>query len=425
MRRALLLLLLVPAVGRPQAVTMAESVAVGERSRVGLKVELTGQVQVPGKEARTIDLQGVSRLAYDERIVPADDGKAVLRVYRTVEFERTINGERQTQSIRNSVRRMVVLRSADGKKAPFSPDGPLTFGEIDAVRVDLFSPVIAAGVLPAKAVVPGDSWPISADAALDLTGLEAIRDGKLTAKYVAAVTLGGQLKHRISIAGDVKGVGDDGPVRQSIDATAYYDPRAAKLVYLSLKGIQELLDERGQVVGRLTGRLTLDRGPSDSESISDAIARRIDAKPTTDNSLLLYDNRDLGLRFVYPRDWRVGAVQGTQVTVESPKAGAGLLITVEPAAKTPTAAQFLAEAKEFVAKQKGTIRGQRVPERLGDWDRFALDVELDRQPLRMEYAVRKFDGGGATVAARLPRTTAADQLTAVERILKELVVDRK
>ena len=94
---------------------------------------------MPGKAGQKIEIAGTSVLRYDERVLPTEEagGGAVLRIYRDVNFSRTSAGETQKQEIRPAVRRMVVMRSAEGKKAPFSPDGPLTFGEIDAVRFQI------------------------------------------------------------------------------------------------------------------------------------------------------------------------------------------------------------------------------------------------------------------------------------------------
>ena len=405
------------------AVTMSERFATGSRTHVDLRLELSGEVAMPGKAGQKIEIAGTSVLRYDERVLPTEEagGGAVLRIYRDVNFSRTIAGETQKQEIRPAVRRMVVMRSAEGKKAPFSPDGPLTFGEIDAVRVDLFSPVLVPGLLPTKAVKVGDLWTVSTPATLDLTGLEKIESGKLTVEYVGMVTVGGVRRYRLSITGSVNGMSEDGPTRQAIDATAYFDPAENRLAYLSLKGTQELLDGSGKTTGRLTGRFTMSRTSSAVSELTEESIAKLNVKPTPETTLLLYENADLGLRFVHPRNWRVGAVQGQQVTVEDPKSGGGILITVETEARTPTADAYLKEAREFISKQKGRVLAADGPRRAGSFDRFRIDAELGDEKIRMEYAVRTEPGvGGVTFAARMPANRINDLTSDVERILKEL-----
>ena len=62
---------------------------------------------------------------------------------------------------------------------PFSPDGPLTWGEIDVVRTDVFNPARIPGLLPAGPVKKGQTWKASAAAVAELTDMEKVEDGAL------------------------------------------------------------------------------------------------------------------------------------------------------------------------------------------------------------------------------------------------------
>src|SRR5579885_1798030 len=167
-------------------VTLAERFDTADPYRVELKVRLSGRLAIPqekGKPPEVLPVTGESTVLYDERVLPADEprtGKAI-RVYREVQFARTVGGKDQKAEVRPAVRRMVVLRSERGKKAPFSPDGPLTWGEIDVVRTDVFSPALVAGLLPDKPVRPGDRWRVAAAAVTELTDLDPIDEGGLVA----------------------------------------------------------------------------------------------------------------------------------------------------------------------------------------------------------------------------------------------------
>ena len=70
--------------------------------------------------------------------------------------------------------------------------------------------------------------------------------------------------------------------------------------------------------------------------LSDQALRGVGLEPTQQNTQLLYDNPDLGVRFLHPRRWRVAGVQGQQVALDSAE-GSGLLITVDPLKRVPTA----------------------------------------------------------------------------------------
>ena len=416
-------------------ITLAERFDPADPYRVELKVSLSGRLALPtekGKPPEVLPMTGSSTLVYDERVLPADDprtGKAI-RAYREVSFARTVAGREQKADVRDAVRRMVVLRSDRGKKVPFSPDGALTWGEIDVVRTDLFSPVLVAGLLPGKPVRPGDRWPVSSAAVTELADFEVVDEGGLTAEFVSTVTINNKRFAKLAVGGTVKGHTEDGPSRQTLDGTAYFDLDVNRLTYLNLKGTHELFAQDGKTVsGRIEGTFVLSRGPAGrATDLSDAALRGRDLSPTAENTLLLYDNPDLGVKFLYPRRWRVGTAQGKQLTVEESRGG-GILLTVDSSATLPTAEQYLTESRNYLRQQKWVLNGtepvKRVADRPARLDRFALDAEVNRERVRMEYAVLTQPEGGVTVAARLPWGERAELVKDVERILSTLTVTKR
>jgi hypothetical protein len=417
-----------------EAVTLAEAFKPGHTTRVEVRVKLAGKLALPsaekGKVGQLVSVAGTSKLTYEERVLPPDDPGTLktVRAYRDVEFERTVGNATQDASIRPSVRRMVVIRS-DGRKAPFSPDGALTWGEIDVVRTDVFTPSAIPGLLPAGPVKPGQSWKASPEALAELTDMEKVEEGALTIELLGVTKVNDRRVARLKVGGTVRGVNQDGPSRQKLDGTAYFDLDAGILTYLSVKGSHELLDGKGQTVGVIDGQFTMTRSPVAKmpADLSDASLRDLELRPTAENTLLLYDNPNLGVRFLYPRGWRVGAVQGKQVTLDHARGG-GILITVESAAKVPTAEDYMKEALGFLEKQKARVTGTDKPTRLRaepvTLDRFAVDATFGEEKVRLEYAVLKQTDGGLTVAARLP---AADieLRPEVARIVRSLSVTKK
>jgi hypothetical protein len=142
---------------------------------------------------------------------------------------------------------------------------------------------------------------------------------------------------------------------------------------------------------------------------------------------LLYDNTQLGVRFLYPRGWRVGAVQGKQVTLDHAR-GAGALITVEAANRVPTVEDYRQEALAFLAKQKAEVKASSKPQRIRaepvQLDRFGLDVAFGAEPVRLEYAVLKQRDGGVTLAVRIPASEAAALEPEIDRLIRSLSVTK-
>ncbi len=430
-----LVLLLVPvtAVAQPAAIRLAEKFDDQAPYRVELKTTLAGKLSVPAAEkdkpAEEVAVVGGSRFVYDERPLPLDDKSArAIRAYRTVEVNRTVGDREQKADIRDAVRRMVVLRSEKGKKAPFSPDGPLTLNEIDVVRNDIFPAVLVPGLLPTNAVKPGDKWAAAAAAVTDLTDLDSIDEGGLTVEFVSVVKIDNRRHAKLSVAGTVRGQNDDGPTRQKLDGTAYFDLEAERLSYLKLSGTHELIGKDGKVVGRLDGTFVMTRqaSPKFADLTADAL-KGLELTPTADNSLLLYTNADLGVKFLYPRRWRLGLVRGRQIALEEP-AGGGILLTVEPIARLPTADQYLKEVRASFAKEKTAATLTDGPKRVADApvrvDRFGFDAEVNKAAVRLEYGLAATADGGVLLAAKLPAGDKALRAD-VERVLKGLTVTKK
>lgn len=416
------------------AIALVEEFKPGHASKVDVSVKLTGKLVAPlqkGKAPQLVSVTGTSRVVYEERVLTPDEPGTLksVRGYREVAFARTLGDITQDAGIRPSVRRMVVIKS-ENRRAPFSPDGPLTWGEIDVVRTDVFNPSVVPGLLPAVPVKKGDTWKASAAAVVELTDMQKVDSGELTIELLGVTEVEKKRVARLKISGTVRGVNEDGPNRQKLDGTAYFDLDGRLLSYLSLKGTHELLDTAGQVAGQIDGQFTMTRSrlaelPDD---LSDSSLRGLDLKPTSENTLLLYDNPQLGVRFLYSRGWRVGAVQGRQVTLDHAR-GAGALITVEPWAKVPAAEDFLKEVAAFLQKQKAQVTATSKPTRVRaepvQLDRFGMDATFGTDKVRLEYAVLKQSDGGVTLAVRIPAADAAALEPEVDRIIRSLSVTKK
>jgi hypothetical protein len=415
------------------ALILSESLASNHLSTIDVSVKLSGRLTVSAgkdKADKLVTVVGASRVKYDERIIAFEPGSVTtVRAYRDVEFTRTVGGINQDTGIRPSVRRMVVIKT-EGRRAPFSPDGPLTWNEIDVVRTDVFAPATIPGLLPPGRATKGQSWKASAAAIEELTDMEKVEEGGIAVEYLGVVEVDGRRVARLKISGVVRGVNQDGPSRQSLEGAAYFDLDDKFVTYLSLKGTHDLLDGKGETVGRIEGLFTmtrkrLEKPPAD---LSDASLRGLELKPTAENTLLLYDDDRLGVRFLYPRGWRVGAVQGNQVTLDHAR-GAGMLITVEPADRVPLAHDYAKEVTAFLEKQKAEILVSDSPTRVRaepvQLDRFGIDVVLKKDRVRLEYAVLKQSDGGVTAAANIPASEAKELAAEAEKIFRSLAVTKK
>jgi hypothetical protein len=411
---------------------LEEKFTAGTVYHVRTRVELSGTLTAPAgkdKAAKSIRVDGTSAIDYDERVLDVNSkgevGKTV-RLYHKLDFRRTLAGQPQELVLRPAVRRQVVLRRGH-TEVPFSPDGPLTWGEIDAVRTDVFTPALA-GLLSSRAVKVGDRWSASTTAVQELTDLEKVEDGKLECRLDRFVTAGRKRLARVTFSGVVKGVGEDGPVQHRLHGHFHVDRDANFLADLTLTGVTTMVDSDGKEVGRIEGRFALMREPSGkSGELTAESLRGIKLEPDAENTQLLYDNREMGVRFLHSRRWRIGRVTGLQIALDASD-GSGLVITLDPPGQVPTPRAFLDESRAWLTRQKAKLTKVYTPTRLRgspSLDGFALEVELKDQKLWMDYYVTAQSNGGATIAARLVTNDLSELRKEVDRLARSVVLTKR
>jgi hypothetical protein len=422
-----------PALGAEEAVRLREAFPPGYQYHVSCRVELSGSLTLPLEKGqvspRSLSVTGTSAIEYDERILQQEsDGsvKKTARIYRRIDFRRKVGDRLQENTIRPSVRRLVVLRQ-NNVEVPFSPDGPIMWGEIDLVRTDVFTPALA-GLFPDKQVSPGSRWTAARAAIQELTDMVRIEGGSVECKLEETTRLGKRRYARVGFSGTVSGTNEDGPNRQSLEGYYFFDLESQHLSYLYLKGTSYLLDKDNTEKGKVVGQFTLTRQAGKTcRDLGDDALRGLTLEPNADNTLLLYDNPDEGIRLLHPRRWHVAGVRGRQVALDEAR-GSGLLVTLEPAAQVPGAAQFLAESRAFLAQQKVRILRVEQPARIQNpplaLDRFAVETEQNRQRVLMDYYVAQQQLGGATLAARLLPDDLNSLRKDVERIARSLRITR-
>jgi hypothetical protein len=374
-------------------------------------------------------VRGTSAVEYDERVLDVGQDNQVrktVRLCRRTDFRRTVGDRPQESTLRPQVRRLVLLRQQN-KEVPFSPDGPLKWSEIDLIRTDVFTPALT-GLIADHPIRPGDRWSATREAIQELTDLERIEEGSLECRLEQVTTLEGRRHARIAFRGTVRGDNEDGANRQELEGYLYFDLVSNHLSYLFLQGKHIMLDKEGKEVGRIEGRFVLTRQVNTrSVELSEGALKDVTLEPNADNTLLLYDNPDLGVRFLYARRWHIAAVRGSQVALDSAD-GCGLLLTLDPLTRAPTGERFLAESRDWLNKQQARLLRIETPKAVRPspiLEHFALEAEMGQQKFVMDYYVTRQNNGGVTLAARLlPRDLATLQKE-VERIARSVVVTRE
>src|SRR5262245_35516510 len=413
-------------------VRLQETFEAGTVYRVRSRMKGTATLTIPPekdkKEAQSLTKTAESDIDYDERILEMDSDRLpnkTLRIYRAIEFRKEIEKQKDQNTLRPVVRRLVLLRDKS-LKMPFSPDGPLMGSEIELVRTDVFTPLLR-GLLSPDAVKPGDTWKASTDSVRELTDMQ-IEEGALECKFQGVVKVAGRSVADIGISGSVRGVSEDGPVRHEISGRFYFDLDSQHISYISFQGRQLFLDKDGKATGKIEGVFTMTRQARiRAPDLTDESIKGLKLEPDDDNTLLLYDNEDLGVRFTHSRRWKVTGVQGRQIMIDAEDKN-GILLTLDALSKIPSADQFIKESESFIRQQKGRIMGttnsRRIQDAPREIDQFAIDAVMIDKRVLLDYFILRQKVGGATLVATLAPDNIRATRPEVERIAKSLVVTK-
>jgi hypothetical protein len=404
---------------------LAETFNKNSQYHVICQVEITGTLAIPASDkaaAKSLKVAGKSAIQYDERILQLRADRQVertVRWYRQLEFERKVGDEDQHSKLRAEAQRLVILRTKQ-VEVPFCPTGPLQWSEIELVRTDVFVPALQ-GLFPTQGVRVGERWRADQVAIQELTDVEKIDQADFTCTLDKVTTLLGRRTAHVNFEGKVRGIGEDGNALHELRGSYYFDLDANFLSYLYVKGTHHLLDKAGNATGKIEGTFVITRSPTpQTRELSDEALRGMALEPNADNTLLLFEHPQVGARFIYPRNWRVAGFNDKQIGIDESR-GSGLLLTLTPAKETPTGAQFMQETQQFLVKQQAKILRSENPRALaGGWETFLIDAEIAKQRVALHYYTTRQGTQGATIAARLLPTDAAQTLRDVEQIARSL-----
>lgn len=411
-------------------VRLIESAPVDAEYRVITEFSFAGELMLPveqGKPPQRVNTSGKSAIDYAEKILKVDPKEAdhkSLRVYEKIDFSKTTGDRTDRLTLREPVRRVVMMKRGP-TKVPFSPEGPLKWGEIEMLRTDFYVPALA-GLLPEKEVNEGARWTATEAAIRELTDIEKVERGTLDCYLEKLESVGPRRVAHVTLSGTLTGVNEDGPTRQKLTGKIIMDVAAKCISYLKIDGVQDLLDEKGAPVGQIRGTFQMTRAAITGHAgLTPTAIAKLELSPSEENTQLLVDGDPAGIKFVHPRRWHVGRATGRQITMDE-SGGAGMLITLEAARTVPSVNDYLREALKELQTRGGKLTGRTLPTNLAPGvDQFSFDVRTDKEQFTMAYFVIKQPNGGATIAARIPESEKSARMKEVEAIVRSFTITQR
>lgn len=334
-----------------------------------------GQMQTSGGggKALALKLKVDAKLAYPERRLPGAgrDAQALrtLRHYDQVQASILVGDQSTSQRLRDEVRLMVAHGQREGVQL-FSPSGPLTYGELELLRMPGDSLCLPA-LLPPDAVEAGDTWKPSDWVLQLLTGLEAVEKSALVCK-LESLTNG---TARVSLQGEISGATLGAAANIKVEGYYLYDTRAKHVTHL------ELTQTEKRSVGSvspgldLVAKVVLDRTVAvEPNRLAGADFSKLPLEPNDANQLLVFEGADWNIRFYHDRRWhlfhqtsRVAVLRFMEKGNLIAQCNINPLAPMEPGQHVAED-QFQAEVQQALGKNfQKIVQAEKVDTRDGRW----------------------------------------------------------
>jgi len=281
-----------------------------ERSPGGVDL-VQAALEVVG-DLKTVDEGKVHRMkmsvaadfVYDERLLEVSrDGHGPMRSIRHYREAAGViqSGDHQYKPALRDARRLIGVAIDGPELTLFSPQGPLSFEELELIDV-LANSLLLDRLLPQQAIAVGRSWEHSDELLAALLGLDTIAGADVKSVFTEVA----DGKARFEMSGQVEGAEDGVATKIELKAKYQFDLQRKRIIWLGIlvredRGVGHV-DTGFDVVARLQMRIT---PGSRSKHLTDAALSGVSLKPTPELTQLGYESAGGGWRFSHDRRWFV------------------------------------------------------------------------------------------------------------------------
>jgi hypothetical protein len=304
---ALLTALFLPVAGTAVAAErfeLHEDAGAAHIRNVVVELNVSGKLfPSPGPD-KALKLAVAARFAYGERRLGATGREAEslrsVRYYEDAHASIQAGEQLSNSQLRGSQRLIVAQGQLDGLEL-FSPAGPLTYNELELLRVPADS-LAVLGLLPDSGVELEETWKAPDWSLPLLTGIEAVEKGTVTCKLESVK---GHVA-RIGFSGEVVGATVGAASIVEIAGHLLYD-REQKLV-TRIEATQSEKRTIGAVSPGLdvVAKVKVTRGAAENSTrLSEKDLAGVPLEPNVASRLLLFEAQAWNLRMYHDRHWHV------------------------------------------------------------------------------------------------------------------------
>lgn len=284
--------------------TLAEPIVAKQCDRVQLSLKVVGKLHLdPTGIQKDITLEAEAKHTYTEQVRQLDAAgniRTALRHYTEASTRAEVAGIVDETKLRADRQSIVVLVD-ELTQTPYSPDGPLTHGELEAVG-EHFDTLNLFRLLPDREPSIGMTWNVSATGLQRACDLDALIKHDVQGKVLAVEPT----NVRFSIIGTVEGVEDGAEVKATIDASGVFDRKQQFITQLTWKQHDDRKQGPASPAAAIDATLELTRTRLASVPAEiEALAKVDTTQPNTENLRLLYVDPSERFRFEHDRDWHI------------------------------------------------------------------------------------------------------------------------
>jgi hypothetical protein len=374
-----------PAVAGAQTYEIDEPVTDSRVFAVRQSMKLTGTLKAPLPSGKSIplDMKGTVTQSFRERRLEGlgRDAKAyrMLRSYDAARLLVTVAGEKTEKSLTAASRLMIIHGGTTGLTV-YSPSGPLTYNDLELLRMPGDSLSLLPFLPPGKVPV-GRSWTPPGFAVQMLTGIDAVAKSTVACNLKSAA----DGKAVISLAGKVEGARDGAPTTIDLDGEISYHLARNYVSGLTLK--QKETSRTGPVSPALdvTAEIALHRKPADDAGpLSPKSVAGVDLEPKPSLLKIAFQPVE-GVSFLLDRGWHVTHHRDKLAILRFLKEGNLLSqVTIRPLAdaapgKHVSEEQFQKDiAAALGSRVKSIVRAEQIKQKNRPGDRrFLYSVIVD------------------------------------------------
>ena len=278
-------------------------VATSACQRVQTTLKANGKLRTASSdEAQQTAIRVVGELEFVELLLTDAEAESPRsgRYYKQAQAKISV-GERVDESQLDDARRLMVVQRSEDGLTYFSPQGPLTRGDLELISSQC-DPLAVRELLDGETLAVKDSWQPNNRVLAELFGIDHITNAKVKCQLLSAT----KELARVQITGEAEGVALGAMSKLKVDGTITVDRKRQAISRIAVTINEQrdvgLFAPGFEMEAHIDTKISPTKTPPELDR--DALAQ-VAAEPESADMALAFGSPNLGVAFIHDRQWRV------------------------------------------------------------------------------------------------------------------------